>query len=224
MFALSARSPAAASIRTRPGPHSPGAGDYGFVHDPGIPAGREPAIWLPEHSPATLILQPSSPGFDASATLDPRALGSILADRVDTDGREWVVGDAFGALHIWLRGDDAAQRPAVVLPVDKVFEVRLDIALRLVHRLHGRHVSLLPPALRLTPLQKRRLIQLLHAFDVHDAGGGPRDVAAEVLGSEHALLRSVEWKDSATRRKAIRLIRDSIALVNRGYLKLLRGK
>jgi hypothetical protein len=148
----------------------------------------------------------------------------ILAARVDSDGREWVVGDTSGALHIWLRGDDAALRPAVVLPIDKAFEVRVDVALRLVHRLHGRHVSLLPPPLRLTLFQRRRLIQLLHAFDVHDGGGTPRDVAAEVLRSEHASLRSVEWKDSATRRKAVRLIRDSVALVNRGYLKLLLGE
>jgi hypothetical protein len=104
-----------------------------------------------------------------------------------------------------------------------MFELRLDVALRFVRRLRGERVKLLPTALRLTSLQKSRLIQLLHAFDVHDAGGGPRDVAAEVLTSEHAQLPSVEWKDSHARRKANRLIHDSIALVERGYLKLLRG-
>ena len=87
----------------------------------------------------------------------------------------------------------------------------------------GQRINLLPTALRLTSFQKRRLIQLLHAFDVHDAGGGPRDIAAEVLSSDHAQLPSVEWKDSHARRKANRLIHNSIALVERGYLKLLRG-
>jgi hypothetical protein len=33
----------------------------------------------------------------------------------------------------------------------------------------------------------------------------------------------VEWKDSHTRRAANRLIHDSVALVERDYLKLLRG-
>lgn len=104
-----------------------------------------------------------------------------------------------------------------------MFELRLDIALRLTRRLRGGRVKLLPATLRLTPLQRTRLIQLLHAFDVHDAGGGPRDVAAEVLSSDQAQLPSVEWKDSHARRKANRLIHDATALVERGYLKLLRG-
>lgn len=77
--------------------------------------------------------------------------------------------------------------------------------------------------LRLTAFQKRPLIQLLHAFDVHDLGGGPQDVAAKVLASDHAHRPSVEWKHSHARRKANRLIHDSTALVERGYLKLLRG-
>ena len=41
--------------------------------------------------------------------------------------------------------------------------------------------------------------------------------------SDQAQLPSVEWKDSHARRTANRLIHDSIALVERGYLKLLRG-
>ena len=48
---------------------------------------------------------------------------------------------------------------------------------RFVRRLSGQRINLLPPALRLTTQRKRRLVQLLHAFDVHDLGGGPRDVA-----------------------------------------------
>ena len=54
-------------------------------------------------------------------------------------------------------------------------------------------------------------------------GGGPRDVAEIILRSEQAQLPSVEWKDSHARRAANRLIHDSIALVERGYLKFLRG-
>lgn len=43
------------------------------------------------------------------------------------------------------------------------------------------------------------------------------------LRSEQAQLPSVEWKDSHARRSANRLIHDLIALVERGYLKFLRG-
>ena len=100
---------------------------------------------------------------------------------------------------------------------------RLDFAVSLVRRLCGKHVDLLPARLRLTALQKARLIQLLHAFDILRDGGGRRDVANEVLNSKQATLPSIEWKDSAARRKATRLIQDATVLVERGYLKLLRG-
>jgi hypothetical protein len=193
------------------------------AHDPASPVGSEPVMWLPEVSPATLILEPAPAGFDTAIPLDPGVLGAALAERADADGRELVIADGSGELHIRVRDDQATRRPAVLLPRDSMFELRLDVALRFVRRLSGQRTNFLPAALRLTSFQKRRLIQLLHAFDVHDAGGGPRDVAAEVLTSDHAQLPSVEWKDSHARRKANRLIHDSIALVERGYLKLLRG-
>jgi hypothetical protein len=134
-----------------------------------------------------------------------------------------VISDGSGELHIRVHDERATQGPAVLLPVDSMFELRLDVALRFVRRLGGQRINFLPTALRLSAFQKRRLIQLLHAFDVHDAGGGPRDVATEVLTSDRAQLPSVEWKDSHARRKANRLIHDSVALVERSYLKLLRG-
>ncbi len=180
-------------------------------------------MWLPEISPATLILEPAPSGFDPTASFDPSAFGAALVERTDADGRELVIVDGSGELHIRMQDDQAARRPAVLLPLDSMSELRLDVALRFVRRLAGQRINFLPTALRLTSFQKRRLIQLLHAFDVQDAGGGPRDVAAEVLSSDHAQLPSVEWKDSHARRKANRLIHDSIALVEKGYLKLLRG-
>ncbi|TWB86824.1 hypothetical protein FBZ93_1265 [Bradyrhizobium macuxiense] len=144
-------------------------------------------------------------------------------ERTDADGRELVIADGSSELHVRLQDERAARRPAVLLPLDSMSELRLEVALHFVRRLGGQRIGLLPAALRLTSFQKGRLIQLLHAFDVHESGGRPRDVAAKVLASDHAQLPSVEWKDSHARRKANRLIHDSIALVERGYLKLLRG-
>jgi hypothetical protein len=209
-----------------PKPHvsvSLGDGGCAFAPDPSLPVGPAPVAWLPELSPGTLILETAPGGFDQLTSLDPAQLGLVVADDADGEGRELVVADGSGELHIRLPGDQTGARSAILLPPDISFELRLDVALRFVRRLRGQPVKLLPAALRLTSFQKRRLIQLLHAFDVHDAGGGPRGVAAEVLTSDHAQLPSVEWKDSHARRKANRLIHDSIALVERGYLKLLRG-
>lgn len=135
-----------------------------------------------------------------------------------------MIVDGSGALHIRLSNELTARRPMILLPVGATaIELRLDVALRFVRRLHGQAIGLLPQALRLTAQRKRRLVQLLHAFDIHDMGGGPRDIARLVLRSDHAQRPSVEWKDSHARRAANRLIQESIALVERGYLKLLRG-
>ena len=156
--------------------------------------------------------------------LDPSQLGSIVADRTDDEGREVVIVDRSGELHIRLNSDLAARRPMILLPLGAAsVDLRLDVASRFIRKVGGQTIGLLPRALRLTTQRKRRLVQLLHAFDIHDIGGGPRDVAEIVLHSEQARLPSVEWKDSHARRAANRLIHDSIALVERGYLKFLRG-
>ncbi|MGL3111798.1 DUF2285 domain-containing protein [Bradyrhizobium sp. BR 1432] len=183
-------------IPRRSVPVSHVAGGYDFAHDPASPVGLEPTIWLPELSPGTLILAPAPSGFDTSTSFDRSAFAQPLLERSDADGREVVIAEGSGEVHVRLQDEQAARRPAVLLPIDSMAELRLDVALRFVRRLGGQSIGLLPAALRLTSLQKRRLIQLLHAFDVHDLGGGPRDVAAKVLASDHAQRRSVEWKDS----------------------------
>lgn len=203
---------------------SPDDGGCGFGHDPKLPVKPNSALWLPEVSPGTLILEEAPSGFATIIALDAKQIGSVVTDIEDADGHELVVVNGTEALHIRLRTDRISGRPAFLVPFDLAsIELRLDVALRFARRLRGQPVKLLPAALRLTNLQKRRLVQLLHAFDVHALGGGPRDVAELVLHSEHARFPSVEWKDSHARRAANRLIHDSIALVQRDYLKLLRG-
>lgn len=202
---------------------SPDDGGCGFAHDPSIPVGSEPVAWLPELSPGTLLLDAAPSGF-APLTLDPSQLGTIVADRTDDEGREIVIGDGSGELHIRLSNEAAIRSPMVLMPISGAsIDLRLDVASRFIRRLRGQTISLLPQALRLTTLRKRRLVQLLHAFDIHEEGGGPREIAEQILRSDQAQLPSVEWKDSHTRRAANRLIHDSVALVERDYLKLLRG-
>lgn len=135
-----------------------------------------------------------------------------------------MIVDGADELHLCLRQAESATRPAVLLAIDEMFDLRREVASRFVSRLLGRSTRLLPASLRLTSIQRLRLVRLLHAYDVHAAGGGPREVATQVLASRQAELPAIEWKDSHARRAANRLIHDSAALVNRGYLKLLRGR
>jgi hypothetical protein len=223
MLKPSARSRAIMSMRRPLARLSPDDGGCSFAHDPSIPVGPEPVAWLPELSPGTLLLDAAPSGFTPVA-LDPSQLGSIVADRTDGEGREVVVVDGSGELHIRIRNELAVRRPMILLPIGGAsVDLRLDVASRFIRRLRGQTIGLLPRALRLTTQRKRRLVQMLHAFDIHEEGGGPRDIAEQILRSDQAQLPSVEWKDSHTRRAANRLIQDSIALVERDYLKLLRG-
>lgn len=199
-------------------------GGCSFAYDPTLSVWPGPALWLPEVSPSTLIIDPAPAGFIPTAPLDPNRLGVATAEIANGSEREIVVLDGESEVHLRLRHAESAARPAVLLPIDAMSELRLQVALRFIRHLRGQRTQLLPAALRLTNQQRMRLIRLLHAFDIHDAGGGPREIAAEVLVSKQARLPSVEWKDSHARRAANRLIHDAIALVNRGYLKLLRGR
>jgi hypothetical protein len=198
-------------------------GGCDFACDPDIPTGHNTVLWRPEVFPGGLLLTAAPSGF-ATAPFSAAAIGPVIDDRADADGREIAFRDSSGELYVSVRPDEAESRPAILLPLDDMIEARLDVAVSVVRRLHRRRADLLPARLRLTPLQKARLIQLLHTFDILREGGGRRDVANEVLNSEQARLPSVEWKDSAARRKATRLIQDATALVERGYLKLLRGE
>jgi len=210
-------------IRTKPGRTSPTAGGCGFFYDPDIPAAHEPVFWLPEHSPGTLILRSAPAGFDLGVAFDPAALGPVLAERADANGRELVIRDTSGEVHIWLLDEGAARHPSVIVPRDGAYRLRLDLASRFLRRLRGQRVGLLPPKLRLTDFQRHRYIQLLRAADVYEEGGRPRDVAAQILRSQQAELPAIEFKDSAARKQADRLIKQALTLVDRGYLKVLRG-
>lgn len=219
-----AKSLLAMPMRPPPGRAWRAAGACTFARDPDVPAAQEPVLWRPELFPGTAILSSAPAGFENATPIELEQFGPVLADRATADGRVVAIGDDDGELHLWLPDKDAARPAAVILPLEPTFELRVGTALRLFRRLMGRRGGMLPAALHLTAQQKARLIQLLHAFDIHNAGGGARAIAAEVLKSEQAALPSVEWKDSAARRKAARLIADAGAMVKRGYLKILSGK
>ena len=222
-LARCARSQLARPTQTAPVQISPAVGGYGFAHDPETPVGLEPIFWLPQNAPGILIVGQAPSGFATDAPIDATVLGPVRAEHMDADGRWVAVADTSSDCHIWLQDSHAVLRPALILPLDTACEIRLDLAFRFVRRLRGDRVTLVPRALRITFIQRTRLIQMLHAFDVRSNGGGPREIAAQVLDSKEARLPAIEWKSSATRRKANRLIHDSLALVNGGYLKLLRG-
>jgi len=206
-----------------PRPHWLTAGGCVFVHDPDRPAALEPVFWRPEVFPGTVIVAPAPQGYEARK---PLALPDILpfaADRQDGSEYHNILADPDGDHYLWRPDDNHSRCLAVVLPLDDTADLRLEAIGRFLRCLRGRSGGPLPTGLQLTPMRRARLIQLLHALDYRLTGAGPRVVAAALVDKDAATLPAIEWKSSAARRKANRLIRDAQALMNGGYRKLLRG-
>ena len=136
---------------------------------------------------------------------------------------QYRTNDGPGSIEIAVESDETFHRPAAILPLDDAIDVRIEALQQLIRRLRNGALGKRPRLSRLTALQKSRLVQLLQTHDIQRAGGGPREVAATVLRSKQAKLRAIEWKDSAARRKAVRLLHEGNTLVAGGYLKLLMG-
>lgn len=195
------------------------AGGCAFAPDPDE---HDIPLWRPEVFPGTVILVPAPEGFDGARHLDLSTLGPFAVDWRNTSGHHLVLADSGGDHYLCLAQAQHGRGLAAILPLDATFDLRIEAVIRLHRRLRGRAAGPLF-ALGLTPQRRARLIQLLHALDFRLAGAGPRQIAAALLDAEAQTLPAIEWKSSATRRKANRLIRDAQGLMNGGYRKLLRG-
>lgn len=190
--------------------------------DPDAPSGSEQVFWLAQASPETLTIGAAPAEGGDPAALDLARIGARRSELRLGGRRHIALADPDGDIRITLLSEDALARPAAIVPLDAALDLRINALRRLARRRSGRARA--PPGeSALTGLQRRRLIQLLKAHDIHEAGGGPREIAAAVVRSTQARLPATEWKDSAARRMANRLLREAIGLVDGGYLALLAG-
>lgn len=89
--------------------------------------------------------------------------------------------------------------------------------MHLWHVLQGRA----QPDVRLTALQRRRLVLALRAHDGHGDGHSYRDIAIGLFGAAR-VPRGAAWKSHDLRARTMRLVADAIALRDGGYRALLR--
>jgi len=137
--------------------------------------------------------------------------------------------DADG-LHIRLAGDLQLslldKRPdqplAVVLPLDDDLPVRAVSAVRLHRLITNKKVGQPPNSYMLTAQQRKRLSLMLNALDGHISQASYREIASALFDS--SVAREKGWKTHPIRARTIRLVQDAMKMVNRGYLKLLRGR
>ncbi len=112
---------------------------------------------------------------------------------------------------------DVTGQPAVLLPLDRLFEIRASAAVRLWRCLSGRKPGRDPAAL---PKARRdRLILGLRALDGRLENASYRDIAAALFAASDVSGRA--WKSHDLRDRAIRLVKFGLGMMRGGYRSLL---
>lgn len=143
------------------------------------------------------------------------ALASLKKILTAGDGAQLVRLD--GSTHrLDIDGADAA-RPALLLPLDHLFDIRLTAAKRLWFALNHRKLGRNPAAL--TAYRRKRLVFALRALDARLQNVSYRDIAAVLFGQDRLPQRA--WKTHDMRDYTIRLVRLGSALMKGGYRDLL---
>lgn len=106
---------------------------------------------------------------------------------------------------------------AVVLPLDRLFEIRATAAIRLWRGLTGRNPGPNPAAL--SKPRRDRLILALRALDGRQHHASYREIARVLFGASNVPDRG--WKTHDLRDRTIRLVRFGFDMMRSGYRRLL---
>lgn len=191
---------------------SPGVGGSDFPNATGsTPTGRvlwtaqalpsvTPLTDLPESLAAPDLRLPPTP----LASALPSSPGDFFADHRGDHHRLEVLCPIRGQY-------------AVLLPLDRVFDLRAAAALRLWRSLTARSAG--PPVGMLTGQMIDRLVLALRALDGRLDGATRYDIAAALF--DLSVITKRDWIDHDLRDRTARLIRLGLALMNGGYRQLL---
>jgi Uncharacterized conserved protein (DUF2285) len=192
---------------------SRGAGGCDFVMPEPRRAVR-PALWTAASLPSVIPITPLPPNLaDRNLQADGLSLGPPLTE----DGPDWLINRRGCLFRLHILEIPGEQVPCVVLPLDRVFEIRAAAALRLwrglTGRLPGRDPAILPAA------RRDRLLLALRALDGRLEKASYRDIAEILFGTSRMPERG--WKTHDLRDRTVRLARLGQALMQGGYRRLL---
>lgn len=183
-----------------------------FAADPALAAEEARVFWLPEVAPGVVLPAETRPADLVGGA--PYALPGGELVRAD-DGLH--LRTSWG-LQMLVRGGAEAGAPLIIaLSYDEHFRLRV----RAVEALDRLSAGRPPPKSHLTAAQLSRLHRCLTALDGALDGHNYRTIAEQVFGGR--ALDGEAWKTASVRAATIRLVRAGRALMNGGYLKLLRG-
>lgn len=169
--------------------------------------------------PTAVILTGAPDGFTKTASLDADVLANAISKSNQIDGLHLSLSSG---LQLWLLDKRPDQPLAVLIPLDDDLPLRTAGALRLHQLITNKKVGLLPQSHILTAQQRKRLILMLLALDGHLSQASYREIASALFDA--VVAREKGWKTHPIRARTIRLVKDAMKMVNRGYSKLLRGR
>lgn len=196
-----------------------GIGGWFVAPDPKLPASKATVLWHPKIVPTAVVLGHLPKSFVGARLLSTELLAGAIAHHRGHDGLHILLP---GGHHVWLPRHSVGQSMAAVIPLDDDFLLRVAGALRLRRHLNGEPAGPMPRPLQLTPRHRKRLIQMLHALDGRLSAATYREIAEVIFGQK--AVREPGWKTLPVRAQTIRLVKDAIAMMNRGYLQFLRGR
>jgi hypothetical protein len=171
-------------------------------------------LWTAASLPGVIAIKPAPPDLtNPSLKDDALILGTIAAE----DGPERLVEHGGDFFRVHLLGDLGDECPCVVLPLDRLFDIRTAAALRLWRGLTGRSLGRDPAMLPAT--RHHRLVLALRAVDGRIDKASYRDIAEALFGTGRMPERG--WKTHDLRDRTIRLARLGHAMMQSGYRRLL---
>jgi hypothetical protein len=163
-------------------------------------------------------------GFDTGYSIAFDCLSPVLMNVETRDGRHVLLNDPTGRHRLWFVGGFRSRGRAFLIPFDDDFNARLQSLQRLHRRLTGRRSGPLPRRQRLSARQRVHFTLLLRALDGDQEGTTRRELAAILLNEDARDIPAIEWKNSPLRKRINRAVASATALMDGGYLALLRGE
>ena len=170
-------------------------------------------VWAPRALPTVVSLtQIPEELADPRLFLGTHVLRSILT--IDQDDQILELRGA--RLRVYKTGN-AGEPAAVLLPLDRLFDIRAAAALRLWRALAGRKPG--PDLGTLTPDRRNRLILALRALDGRLHGATYPEIAAVLFDTEPISKR--DWISHELRDQTGRIVRLGFSMMRGGYRRLL---
>ncbi len=189
-----------------------GAGGYNFVmsRQTSTPSS---VPWTARALPSVVpLIRVPDDLADPDFRLSSRSIQPLLAD----ERGEHLIARRGANLRVHI-AEASTDPPAVLLPLDRLFDIRVAAALRLWRSLAGRNLG--PNPATLSRARRDRLILALRALDGRLAKASYREIADALFGAGEISGRA--WKSHDLRDRTIRLVHYGLKMMKDGYRLLL---